>query len=238
MITFVCWKWRSPTYRTTYSAEHANVLSRMLGRHCSEEHRVICVTDDPEGVEECDTHPLWSDHDQLQNPNGSALPSCYRRLRVFDRATTRAMGVADGEWVFSVDLDVVVVGSMAALLDKGEDFVGWYGRGSFQPVVYSGSFFKFRAGSMQHLWDDFDPATSPRETKTARYYGSDQAWISCRLSGSRPGWDHGDGVYAYARDVRGRQLPANAVVVNFNGKRKPWEPSVMAEAPWIGEHWR
>jgi hypothetical protein len=47
--------------------------------------RVVCVTDDPSGITECDTHPLWDDCSKLRNASGAHLPSCYRRLKLYDR---------------------------------------------------------------------------------------------------------------------------------------------------------
>jgi hypothetical protein len=168
------------------------------------------------------------------------LPSCYRRLKIFSGETTRAMGVKDGDPVASLDLDIVITGEIRSIFDLSEDFdfVAWRGIGTYRPVVYNGSLFMFRAGQLNWMWDDFDPEASPDQTREARYYGSDQAWMSYKLNGSKPGWDVEQGVYSYSRDVRGRMLPTNARIVSFNGKAKPWDAPVMGEAPWIKDHWK
>lgn len=235
-ITFICWKWVQEGYRTDYTAEHVNVWLNMVQRYCDRPARLICVTDDPKGIN-CETYPLWSDHNELANPNGPALPSCYRRLRIFDPDTTRAMGIADGDYVFSMDLDIVITRALKPLLDFSGEFIGWRGIGSFRPVVYNGSLFKFRSGHFAYLWNDFNPLTSPRETKNARYYGSDQAWLSYKFDGQMPGWMQHDGVHSYSV-MRHKPLPDNAIIVAFNGKNKPWNPAVIAEAPWIKDHWQ
>jgi hypothetical protein len=238
MIHFVCWKWRSKTYRTVFEAKHVNVLAGMLRRHYKAEHRLICITDDPTGVK-CETHPLWKDLSELVNPSGAVLPSCYRRLKLFAGETTQAMGIEDGERVASLDLDVVLTGEVTALFDREEDFVGWKGIGTYRPVVYNGSLWMFRAGRLRWLWDEFDPDQTPKLTREAKYFGSDQGWMSYRLNGSAPGLDIEDGVYSFARDIhRQRKLPANARIVFFNGKRKPWERLTQREQPWIAKHWR
>lgn len=237
MITFVVWKWYSPSYRVIFLPEFVNIFKAMLARHYKPEHRLICITDDPLGVD-CETYPLWSDHSTMINPSGAVLPSCYRRLKIFDAVTTRKLGIADGERVVSFDLDTVITADISTLFDRTEDFLAFKGIGTYRPVVYNGSLFMFRAGRKQELWDEFDPVQSPLLTREAKYFGSDQAWMSFRLNGSAPGWDPNDGVYAFARDVHLRDLPDDARIVFFNGKRKPWESVTQESAPWIARHWR
>lgn len=236
-LTIVCWKWHAPGYRTSYTAEHVNILFAQFKRRMSEPFRMICVTDDPDGVE-CETYPLWDDCSQLRNPSGDHFPCCYRRLRVFDVDTTRAMAIKDGDRVLSIDLDVTVLKDPAHLFRHSDAFVGWKRIGSFHPVAYNGTIFLFRAGRMQHLWSDFDPTSSPEEARNARYFGSDQGWMSYKLAGKVPGWTRSDGIYSYSSDVSHKRLPENAVIVSFNGKRKPWDPVVLQNDPWIRDHWR
>jgi len=236
VITFVVWKWASPEYRTIFTHKHVNTFKAMLDRHYAEPHRLICITDNTDGVE-CETFPLWKDCAGLRNPSGAMLPSCYRRLKLFIAATDD-IGIAKGERVVSMDLDVVLVGDLKPLFERDDEFVGWRGVGSFRPVVYNGSLFMFKAGCMRWLWDEFDPEKSPQQTREARYFGSDQAWLSLKLNGTAPGWDIADGVYSYSRDLRQRPLPDNARIVSFNGKHKPWDARSQAETPWIRKHWR
>lgn len=241
MITFVCWKWRQPNHRTTYTAEHVNIWTRGIQRVYRHPARYVCVTDDPTGIlPPCETFPIWRDMDGLVNPSGAHLPSCYRRLKIFSPLVTSEMDVGEGEEIVSIDLDVVFVDDVAPLFVKrpDDDFVGWRGVGSYNPVVYNGTIFKFRAGTMNFLWDDFDPKTSPKAANDARYFGSDQGWLSFKLAGRAPGWGARDGVLSYTSDVRSRAaLPGNARLVSFNGKRKPWEAGVNAMSPWIAKYW-
>lgn len=240
VVTIVCWKWHHPTYRSKYTAKHVNVLKSMLSRNCSRPYRLICITDDPKGVE-TDTFPLWEDYAKMQNPNGFNFPCCYRRLKLFSTETTRALEVPDGERVLSIDLDVVLTGDIGKLFDRGEDFVGWKGMGSFNPVVYNGSLFMFRAGRLDWLWNEFDPDVSPITTRKARFFGSDQGWLSFRLARPNPdppGWDKIDGIFSYSRDGHMRDLPTMARAVFFNGKMKPWDKAVMQQSRWIKRYWR
>jgi hypothetical protein len=239
VLTVVVWKWLSPYYRTIFTAEHVNVFAAMFRRHFHAEHRLVCVTDDPEGIE-VETFPLWKDLDDLQNPSGAVLPSCYRRLKLFDAATTRSMGVEDGERVVSMDLDALILGDITAMFDgEPTDFAAWKGIGSFRPLVYNGSLWMLRAGRLQHMWDEFDPLTSPQETRDAKYFGSDQAWLSFKLAPHNyPGWDVEQGVFSFSRDILTKPFPADPRIIFFNGKRKPWEERTQLMAPWIREHWR
>ena len=238
-VTHVCWKWHSPTYRVRFTPQHVNVWAAMIRRHHKAPCRLVCITDEPAGIK-IETFPIWKDHERIGNPSGGVLPSCYRRLRIFDGETTRALGIEDGDRVVSWDLDVVVLGDVVPLFDRPDEFVGWKGIAAYGQPVYNGSLFMHRAGSLQWIWDTFDPIESPKATKGAKYYGSDQAWLSYCFKGSRPGCDVQDGVYSFARDCyRPRAEPAeNARVVFFNGKRKPWEHFTQLTTPWISRHWR
>ena len=240
MITFVGWKWHGNGYRETYTAQHVNIWAAGIKRHYRGPHRIVCVTDDAKDVE-CETFPLWKDCGGLTNPSGKHLPSCFRRLKIFSPLTTAEMGIDDGAKVASIDLDVVFPRDLVPIFDREEDFVGWKGEGTYNPVVYNGSMFMFRAGRMAKLWDDFRPESSPQAAVKARYFGSDQGWLSYKLNGSVPGWGTRDGVFSYSRDVRTTRqgkLPQMARIVSFNGKMKPWHMKAVDKDPWIKDHWR
>lgn len=236
-ILFVCWKWRQEGCRSSYSAEHANVWNRMVRRHCTLPLRTVCITDDPKGVD-FDTFPLWGDHATVQNPNGSHLPSCYRRLKIFSREVTDALGVPEGGGVVSTDLDVVILKNVDPMFVHDAPFLGWKRIGPTKPIGYNGSLFMFRAGEMERLWTSFDPATSPMRARRAKQYGSDQGWISYVIAGTAPGWTQASGVYSYSADVRLKRLPLNARIVSFNGRLKPWMTSVMRADPWVRQNWK
>lgn len=202
----------------------------MVRRNYDGDVRVVCVTDDPTGVV-CETFPLWRDCATLPNASGAHLPSCYRRLRLFDPATQEAMGIAEGERIVSLDLDAVVVGKLNGLFDRPDAFVGWAVRGSHHPRVYNGSMWMLRAGAHPEVWTTFNPESSPKRAAAAGYRGSDQAWMTYRLNHC-VGWTAADGVYSYHLDVRGRpDLPPNARIVMFHGRVKPW--MAWADVQWV-----
>ena len=239
-IHFVSWKWKQAGHRELYTADHVNVLQDMLVRNCTIPFRHICVTDDPSRINpRIDFQPLWPDLNDRPNICGQHLPSCYRRLRLFDPLVQREMGIGKGERIVSIDLDVVIVANTDHHWRRDERFVGWARRGTYHPTVFNGSLWMFSAGDLEYMWTEFDPNTSPREANKAGYMGSDQSWLSYKLI--REPWVGGFSapqVVSYANDVRNKRVPNGVDIVFFHGKRKPWHPQTQAEAPWIRDHWR
>jgi hypothetical protein len=79
---------------------------------------------------------------------------------------------------------------------------------------------------------------SPLETKAARLYGSDQAWIAYKLGGGESTWTAEDGVYSFRNELRAaRELPPGARIVFFHGKGDPWEDELQ-RVPWVKRHYR
>ena len=235
MITIVSWCWKGTR---KFLPEYVDVHKAMFGRMMREPHRYLCVTDIPEGMH-CETYPLWEDLSRVRNLVGGHLPSCYRRLKIFDPVTTRTMGIEDGDRVVSADLDIALVGDVSPLFDRPENFVGWRVPGGRHASVFNGTVFMHRAGTMSNLWTDFDPGKSPHDARNAGYFGTDQGWLSLRLASSAAGWTREDGVISYASDCRlTGALPDHARLISFHGKRKPWQKEVQGESPWVREHWR
>lgn len=247
MLHIVVWKWAQPGFRETYTAEHVNIVSRMLLANFKSPISIVCVTDDPQGIAwPTRTFPLWSDHSVILNATGKHLPSCYRRLKLFDRNTQREMGFASGDRIVSFDLDSIVLSSLDDLferIDKSEClFAGWGVRGHYHQIVFNGSFWTFKAGEerLQKLWSDFNPLESPTRCLHEGFLGSDQAWLSMhftKMKGVMP-IGHPDFI-SYPREVRRtHKLPSKARVVFFHGSRKPWHVQEFKHQPWILNHWR
>lgn len=234
-LRIVTFKWRTPGYRSAFSAEHVNVLRNMVERHYDAPHEFLCVTDDAEGLDRrIRVVPLWEDHCKLLNPGSAKRPSCYRRLKLFSAEAAELIGPR----FVSLDLDVVVTGDLKPLFDRPEDFVMW---GSTHPrTPYNGSLMLMTAGARRQVWEDFDARRSPAATKKAGLMGSDQAWISHRLGCGEATWCTGDGVYSYPLHVvpSGGALPPDARVVVFHGPIDPWSDRAQQEHAWVREHWR
>jgi hypothetical protein len=220
---------------------HVNTLARALIKHTpGMDVRIVCVTDDPAGITECETHPLWSDCSDLVNATKDNLPSCYRRLKLYDRATQRAMGIKAGDRILGLDLDVLVTGDLRGVLATPGLFVGWKLAGTHHTEVYNGSFQMFTAGTLDDVWYDFDPITSPRAALHAMYLGSDQAWLSWKLV-NREGCTNIDYPVLASYPLHCQRLgrfSASHRLVFFHGKRKPWDPLAINESSWITRYWR
>jgi len=233
VLTVVTFKWRPPAgYRSKFGPESVHALRAMVARHYAAPHRFVCITDDAAGLGDIETIPLWPDHAELVSPHGGHNPSCYRRLKVFDPAIEQLLG----RRFVCMDLDTVVVGDLAPIFDRSEDFLIW---GETNPKsFYNGSLFMMTAGARAQVWTRFDPKTSPREAFRAGRFGSDQGWISHVLGRGEATWNRSHGVYSYRVHIapHGNVLPDNARLVMFHGKVDPWSYQAQQHA-WVRQHW-
>lgn len=249
MLHICVWKWYQEGFRIPYGPEHVNVMAAMLKRTMGDvPYRLLCITDNVEGIDpSIATAPLWDDFKDVRNASGGQLPSCYRRLKLFDPATQAAMGIAPGDRIMSLDLDTVLLGPEGALgadlseyVSNKHRWVGWRVRGTYHPWVFNGSLWLFTAGDLANLWTDFDVATSPQVTLKRGFFGSDQSWLSMNLARQKYAAGLTFPVIAsYPREVRRSKLVDKATrMVFFHGTMKPWHPVVQREAPWVLNHWR
>lgn len=250
MITFVTFKWKPrPGYRSNFYSGHVNVMRSMLDRCYNHPHRVICITDDPEGLDpRVEAVPLWDDYAHIPNPTWPDGPSCYRRLKVFSYDFERIAG----KRFACVDLDMVLTDDVAPIFDRKEDFVAFKSHLAHIPLC--GSLFMMTAGTQSFVWRDFNPATSPALAHRAGCRGSDQGWMNYCYRDAAPYWSNKDGVYSYMelapkrREKRGRvlpppkpgsaPLPPDARIVVFTGKPDPWDHAARTQSPWIDDHYR
>jgi hypothetical protein len=210
-----------------------------LSRHAPNA-RVIIVTDDPTGIVGAEVFPLWSDCGQLKNATKDHLPSCYRRLKLYDRQTQREMGIPLGDRIVSLDLDTLVCGPLDDVLNTSGLFVGWGLIGEYHERVYNGSFQMFHAGTLQDIWGEFDPDYSPRAARQAGYLGSDQSWLSWRLA-SKEGVrsiDYPTFASYPMHCLRMGSFMKSHRLVFFHGRVKPWDKEASDRTPWVKRYWR
>jgi hypothetical protein len=136
------------------------------------------------------------------------------------------------------DLDAVIVGDLAPLFDRSEDFVINAHAGKKPPRQhYNGSMALMNRGARPQVWREFDPQITPAQLQDdPEVVGTDQAWIRTILGDGEARFTAADGVY----DVRhspglDRRLPDNARIVFFSGPRDP--ETEMDRVPWIEECW-
>jgi hypothetical protein len=206
----------------------------MVARHYQHPHRVVCVTDDPVGIDPTiGIVPLWNDHANVGNPHGLHQPSCYRRLKAFSSQARDWFG----DRFVSVDLDCVIVGDMAPLWNRAEDFIIW-GSKTDRRSWYNGSMWMMTAGARKQVWETFNPRISPMAAKRAGHFGSDQGFIGHCLGKKEAVWGQKEGVYSFRVHLQAGKLPLppEARIVFFHGKHDPWDARCQ-QIPWIRENW-
>jgi len=222
VLNFVCFKWGEK-----YTATHVNTLARMLSRHCSAPHRLICVTNEPDGIEwPTDVVADHEDFADWPSPHGKGAPSCYRRLRLFRPDARETFG----ELIVSIDLDTVITGEIAMLFERPESFVAW--QDPLSPKQLCGSLWMLKAGSHPEVWERLD-RHGVAAAYSAGLKGSDQAWMSYALPDAGR-WTHHDGVYSYRAHCAYR-LPKDARIVFMHGRPKPWDVGLPS---WVEHHYQ
>lgn len=234
VLRFVCWKWVGPVgYRSKFAPATVNVLLSMLERHYHAPFELVCVTDDPAGIDpRVRIVELWKDFADIPSPHGHGNPSCYRRLKMFSREGAEMFGPK----FVSIDLDVVIVADITELFSQDVDF-RMYGD-TARDTPYNGSLIQHRAGTRTQIWDTFDPNKSPRMGLKLRYVGSDQAWIGVCLGPNEPKFTKADGVFSYRNELRpkGGVLPPTAKIIVMHGSVDPWSPAAIHD--WVRTHYR
>lgn len=235
-LKVVCFKWKprpkkgysEPPHVVSYGPEHVLTLRNMVARHLSMDHEFLCVTDDPEGLEDVETLPLW-DH-------CVELGHCFNRLYTF----SEDMADLIGPRFVCIDLDCVIVDSLDPLFGRDEDFVvnSHKGGPNAPDQLYNGGLYMMDAGARSEVWETWDGERSAQRVLKGKRdrvcSGSDQGWMRLVLGRGEARWTEDDGTYE-ARTVRGR-LPDNARIVLFAGKRDPTQ--WVAKYDWVREHYR
>jgi len=208
----------------TFNHQHVRVLKSMVSRSLAVPHRFVCVTDD--NIDGVDCVALdWRKH-----VPGTVCIRLMQHNGEWCRANL-------GERVLSLDLDVVITGSLDHIAARTESAIFWRNPNwpSPQRAFYQSSVQLFSAGARQELWDDFDPQQTPRWMNW-RFGGKEQAWISERLEWNEAYFDATHGIYGAGRlgsKGIGSELPENACIVSFPGAREPSQPETQQIHPWI-----
>lgn len=213
----VVFKWSTPGYRSQFSAEYVNVFASMLERNTRVPYRLLCVTDDAEGLDSSITPvELWPC--PVPAYGGGNAPNCFRRLFMFSQEAAEAFGP---RFVWS-DLDCVITGNIDHILTDQADFRIW--RPDADESKCNGSLVSHRAGSRTELWEEFkngSPVGTVEEFRAQTgHLGSDQAWIGSHLGPDDQFWGQADGVYAF-RKLRNTRLEKRAAKEAKEDRREP-----------------
>ncbi len=240
MLTFVCWKWTGPDPARTFPPASVNVLHAMLTRHYHAPFRLVCLTDDPAGIDAAiDVRPLpVTKADALRSVHdrsGKLWPACFRRLWLFSEEACVL-----GDRLVNIDLDVVILDDITELLQsKTASFVGWCSNNPDAWLKIAGGIWMLDAGQHTNVWTDFEPATSPTVAYNAGYHGSDQAWLSHKLYPPKERWSAVDGLLKLGWLAHtGRPPPHGARIIFTNGFNPPWRHEVQLGSRWILDHWK
>jgi hypothetical protein len=224
-LTILTFLWGSK-----YSLYYVDRLAAGIRRHLTQPYRFICIHDRGGAGWTADY-----EHHPLPDPGLAAIPGCFARLRTFSPAWQHQLGIAPGERIVWLDLDLVVTGRLEPLFDRDEDLVILQGANASNPCPFNGSVLMLRAGAHARVWSDFSPAAA----KAIPYHSfpDDQGWIAAKVPRAA-GWQAGvrSGIYAFAKPgwPKGLSLPAGARIVAFPGGR---DPSDYAYLDWIKTHW-
>ncbi len=251
-ISVVSFKWNN-TFTASrykkYTADHVNAMKRMVDKHLSIPHQMVCFTDDPDGLDpQIRAIPLPESYWRL--------PHCYPKIILFSGDCRDTVG----EHFLYIDLDAVITGNLDSLVPGADvEFTihakpvkfrfGELLRSKsrrMQKKLYrdgtkfNGGLMYLKAGCRTRVLESFD---LDRAIATGQHYcvrGSDQVWIQHCLGGEERTWTAADGIYSYVSDLSGKKrasLPGNAKIVLFGGQHAPWDSGVIEASPWIAEHY-
>ncbi|BBE10961.1 hypothetical protein HH1059_03430 [Halorhodospira halochloris] len=211
---------------------------------------MICVTDDPSGLD-AQIEPI-----ELPNKCRYLIDKTkgnYAKLWIFSSEHEKLIN--EDKFMY-LDLDVVVTGDLSNLFELNQPLAigdGMKVRRGFSAIKHrlrrgywpyrcpvNSSILVVQCGYANDLWYDFDPTKSPNETVDAKIRGTDQAWIYIRARDRLSILTRNEGIYraAWLPKHQGN-LPNNCRLVAFPGEndKKPWSMSMLKRHPWISRYY-
>jgi hypothetical protein len=236
-VVFILWKWANGWRPNSgYTSDKVNAVARMIHTNFDLPHRVVCVTDDPVGIDlsVCEPIEMWP-RPVINGEHWVARPNCFHRLRVFDTEfMLKLIGPARFYW--SMDIDAVILRNFTSLFPSC-DYTAVQGR----HAKYNGSMWAVRPYTNRHVWLDFHPTDSPKKIieakhKGRRLVGSDQAWMSLQIPDGDL-WAVGEKgpIAQYMDHVHGPEIDPGVAIVFFAGSAKPWQFTTQSKCPILYE---
>lgn len=232
MIDIVCFKWGPK-----FTADYVNNLYRAVQRNTTIEHRFICYTDDPQGVE-CETRPFLID-----------LPVWWYIIGLTNPEHEH------NEQLIYMDLDTIITGNIDHILSLDKPFAtisdfGWTSGLQTAYIMWNRS---VRDSVWEYFTTKYKPADYPKlDCDYTRWGGTNQFLEECmgvvrinknpipaiqnappvvRLQDVFPG----ECVSYKAQHLQNvQQLDNKIKMVFFHGKPQPHE----VNNAWLKEHWR
>ena len=241
--TIICIKWG-----TRYGADYVNRLASMIRRNTRRPTRIVCFTEDPNGVDPgVETPPL----PPINIPERVQWKG-WRKLSLWQHPLLDLAGD-----VLFLDLDVVITGPLDDFFDfeRGRFCVAenWTELGR---NVGNTSVYRFPVGKMANVFDDFnrDPE------RVLANYGNEQRYVTAQ-SADTAFWPR-EWCLSFKHSlmppwplnfIQAAKLPPTARIIAFTGKPDPDEArdgrwpvkgawkrlyKHVRPTPWIAQHWR
>jgi hypothetical protein len=225
--TVVYWLWKPSDALSrprTYTAAMVNAQLPLLKKHMVGSYKVVCVTDDPTGLDlsinaidmPCDDGPVEA--------TDKRFPRCYRKLWNFS-FEARVLG----RRILALDVDGFPVRCMAPVLERDEDLVVWR-----HERFIMGGVYLLTTGTRTAIWHQFDFVDSPRILREHGLPESDQGWLTHMVPRVTPHFGPEVFLPPLGRD---KGLPDTAALVSFGTPEKPWMKAAQIRHPWIAEHY-
>lgn len=236
MLTVVLWKWANRGGWKQYTADHVNRLAAQLGRHLKARHRIICFTDDADGIgSRIMIKPLCEGAAPVPRFDKMPLRNCFRKLGLFNPA----MREVAGQRLLQVDLDTVIVGDISHIVEREDSLVIWRSPSiGKRGYALNTSLVLHTAASREDIWNSYvaDPEGVALAARAAGWTGTDQAVVA-HLAPDAATFDESDGIISFRDHLKGgmRGLPPDARMVSFYDRFDPADPKIRAIAPWIAE---
>lgn len=210
----MCIKWG-----TRYGPEYVNRIYAMVERNITPPFRVICLTDDKEGIR---SEVVCRDLPELGCPRPTNAPGKWPKTALWGKKLFDLEGV-----VLFIDLDVVITGDLDPFFAFGQPDDVILARNWVKPLERLGqtSIFRFRIGAHAYMLENFqkDPEG------IAGKYQFEQRYVTQCVRGGVKFWP-GKLVKHFRmnclgpwplRYLRPAKLPKGCSVVIFPGKPDP-----------------
>ena len=244
-LNVICYKWG-----TLYSPDYVNILAAMVKRNLSIPHTFYCITDSVDGL---------APEIKVYKLPDYGFEGIWRKLMTFQN---NFLELQD-QFVVSIDIDVVIVGSLDFLANHPEkDFIiarNWVKGGTRG----SGSLYRLKVGSHTEIWNDFikNPEKSIDKFHGKNRLVGEQNWLNAHFET----FEHfpKNKVVSYKRhcNSKGRILkffgkeiintarfgkavpPDEAALVSFHGDPSPKDVMLSysgrwRHAPFATDYWK
>jgi hypothetical protein len=212
----VCVKWG-----TLYGPEYVNRLYGMVSRQLSAPFRLVCLTDDRQGIRpevECFDLP------ELGVPHPQRTMGKWRKQILWGREVP---GLVTGTPALFIDLDSVIVGPLDDYFSIGAPDEVYVARNWARPLEKLGqtSVFRFPVGGNAHILDDFRADAQAVADK----YRFEQHYVTAAVKGGVRFWPEAWTKHFRLhclppfplRYFRSASVPAGTRIVTFPGGPNP-----------------